>query len=122
MAMPVRIRNAAKLDALLDTLTEPQKATLLAIAENRTWAVKFMSAEALRRRGLVQRDTSYIVKRTYADERGEHVQWVDRRNPYPQHDWWLTPDGGSLAGTLSRQKSLQVAKTLSSEVTKVFGQ
>lgn len=53
--------------------------------------VRFPTGEVLRRAGLVDRETSFVVAREYANQDGVWPQWRGDETPY--HEWWLTPAG-----------------------------
>lgn len=56
--------------------------------------IKFHVGEALRRRGLVTRYTTYIVRAIFANADGEHEQYNrPAENPIVSHEWDLTKAG-----------------------------
>lgn len=54
--------------------------------------VRFASLDAMRRLGILERDTILAVGRAYADQRGVHLQWKERK-PKEIHTWYLTDLG-----------------------------
>lgn len=84
-------------------LTEAQLRALEAIvSRNELTNFSFSTGEVLRRRGLVERDTCYVVRRVYADAYGEHEQFnLPPEKAVVWHEWWATPAGRS---TLSKPK------------------
>lgn len=51
---------------------------------------RFPTLEALRKRGLVERYTTFVSRAWFADKDGEHKQHI---TPGKCHEWWLTPAG-----------------------------
>lgn len=55
----------------------------------------FQSAEILRKRGLVNRYTTYVTGADWADSNGVTEQYRNK-TPKPEHEWWLTQAGEKL--------------------------
>lgn len=56
--------------------------------------IKFNVGEALRKRGLVTRYTTYSIRAVYASSHGEHEQYVKSPEaPVVFHEWKITKAG-----------------------------
>ena len=58
--------------------------------------VRFRTGEALRRRGLAGRLSTYVVKRIYVSKDGAINQFPDgvsAKNPVIWHEWYITAEG-----------------------------
>lgn len=78
-------------------LTDAQVRALSAIARHPRSRINFSVGEALRKRGLVTRYTTYSILAHFANESGVHVQY--RRDPdcaMAIHEWELTKAGRAL--------------------------
>lgn len=77
-------------------LSAPQMRALRQLLREETYPyINFRTGESLRALGLIERDTSFVVKRVYADERGEHLQF-EQAEPVRWHDWYITLKGRAL--------------------------
>lgn len=75
-------------------LTEAQRRVLADINSKAPSSPRFQTADSLRKLGLVERDTTFIAKRIYANKEGEHLQFdVPLDKLVVWHDWWITPAG-----------------------------
>lgn len=75
-------------------LTENQWDALLRIAEGRAFSIHFGTGESLRRRGLLERDTTHVLRRIHAFQSGEVLQYeCDPARPYVHHEWEITKAG-----------------------------
>lgn len=76
-------------------LTAPMLSALRKM--NETYAatnIHFRSGEALRRRGLAERYTEYLVKAVYVQSDVETVQYEHPASaPLQHHEWYITPAG-----------------------------
>jgi hypothetical protein len=71
-----------------------------------SYHIKFRTGEALRRRGLAERYTYYVVGADWANEDGVHEQYRHTK-PRPLHEWSITPAGSALAkeeGSASQER------------------
>jgi hypothetical protein len=58
--------------------------------------ISFQTGEALRKRGLADRLTTYVFKREYVSK--DHVinqftKGVSHKNPVVRHEWYITQEG-----------------------------
>lgn len=72
-------------------LTKAQWGALRRIKEYDAPSIRFPTGEALRKAGLVERETDILVGRDYANADGVWPQW--RGEPQEYHRWYLTPAG-----------------------------
>ena len=72
-------------------LTKAQAKALRDINRTETPRMRFPTGEALRRAGLVTRETDILVGRDYGNADGVFLQW--RGDPAEYHRWYLTPAG-----------------------------
>lgn len=58
--------------------------------------VKFNTGEALRKRGLCARLSTYVVRREYVEREHTTQQFpedISAKNPVVWHEWYITADG-----------------------------
>ncbi len=72
-------------------LTKAQWKALADIDRYERPRMRFPTGEALRKAGLVTRETDILIGRDYANDEGVIPQW--RGGPYEFHSWYLTPAG-----------------------------
>jgi hypothetical protein len=68
-------------------------------------SIRFQTGEALRRRGLADRLSTYVIKREYVtrdDVTPQFPKDVSAKNPVVWHEWYITQEG---------KWALQAAKT-----------
>lgn len=72
-------------------LTKAQRDALNAIEQSSRPRIRLQTGEALRKAGLVERETCFVVARDYATQDGVFPQW--RGEEIAFHEWWLTTAG-----------------------------
>ena len=58
--------------------------------------IRFQTGEALRKRGLADRLSTYVIKREYVSKDDVTQQFSDdisAKNPVVWHEWYITRDG-----------------------------
>jgi hypothetical protein len=76
---------------MAERLTKAQEAALLSIDRYADSRIRFPTGEALRKAGLVTRETSYVVAREFGNRDGVWSQWEGPATPW--HYWYLTEAG-----------------------------
>jgi hypothetical protein len=78
-------------------LTEAMRRGLALLASGEWGAnnIRFTVGEALRKRGLAERYTTYVVGADFADKDGVHVQYR-QDDSLARHEWWITPAGRAV--------------------------
>lgn len=71
-------------------LTEAQKRELRHLIGGRSNNINYFVGESLRKRGLVERYTTYLTGADFADKDGVTVQF---RGKQTRHEWWITVSG-----------------------------
>ena len=78
-------------------MTDAQEKALRWLAKNdgkRCYWHRFGTMEALRRRGLAERYTTYLIRAVYAQQNTMTVQWEESaEKPRVVHEWYITPAG-----------------------------
>ena len=76
---------------MAEKLTKAQLEALKSIGRSSRPRLRFPTGEALRKAGLVERETYHVVARDYANQAGVFPQWRGDETAF--HEWWLTPAG-----------------------------
>jgi hypothetical protein len=58
------------------------------------YGLRFQTGEAMRRRGLLHRVTTYVQKLEFADAKGVHCKYEwPKAHPRASHEWTFTAEG-----------------------------
>jgi hypothetical protein len=83
-------------------LTKAQGEALQRIEFHTRHPIRFSTGEALRKAGLVTRETLHVVGRDYANQDGVWPQWQGATSLY--HEWYLTNAGRACLRALKSKE------------------
>ena len=89
----MRTEELDEFDAIIARMSETQK-EVLRQGSLGVWRMRFRTGEALRKLGLLNRSSIYILKREDADADGVYsITLFPRAAPKAHHEWTVTPTG-----------------------------